>query len=1054
MKQIQVKRWMKICGGVVVFIVLLFLLFPVGAKYYLVDWLEKNGADSATIQNLRYNPFAGKIFMGGMDVEKGGESILHNASMVVDFGLASLFNRDIRVQKAVYRDLSINLEQYKDGRWRFGSYTMQSDSTEDKVVTGENVASAWNFLADHVVLNNCSVKLKTPDLEMVLLAEEAELTRLSTRAGQPAGTFTFKGQLNGGPIALQLDTVQLAPALRLGGKIVISRFQLDALSQLLDDILPTLAGEISLDGRVLFNQEAQRTVLVEYEGTVDLNETDMGNSNFNTTVESLSWKGTGHYDAPANGPARIETDGLVAIRNFTLQVPASELVTEESRIELNGKTSVTISDSIVIKNDGSLLLEGVELVLPPYGVAEENFAWEGTIQYDSDYKQEGFFVRADGSLDLGEFQVGGGEQSASFATGGKMASWQGMVELFEKGSGTQPVIELDGTLIGGELLTTLAEPPLRLGQEKVELKIDSTVKLGDKIDIRGLSALTLVNFSLFEGGNNKPVVSFNQFAADRIEGRRGMNLAIDDIVTTDLTSSLSGDFPLDIDISEIKLSNLSIDDLKRFTIGEFHLQKPLITAVKNGEELVRLDTLSVHTISFDEGGKAGAKNVRMQNFVFLGEQGDGDRKPAVSFREATLKESGWSLEAGFQGDILQFEDLITTIVRDKEGNVNITEQLAEMRQQQSRQMLDSDDASPANTADSEGPAAVPLRLQKIVVAGNSAVFFEDYTLAVPYLTDLAISRLEVTGLDSGQPDQKTEILLQGELEKRAPLEIAGHISPFKEKTDLDMNLKLKNYPLSSLSAYTAQSVGMELASGQLQLTSVIDLANDNLNMMNDILLKKLETRTISPKLAAELNNELPIPLDAALSMLRDSDRNISLDVPLSGPVSELNVGVSDILITALGKAIVPAASGYLMYALGPYGALAYVGMKVGEKMLQVELPPVVFAQQEATLTKEHVGYLERIAKILEDRPETDMQLCPKVASWEFMTEQEKAAAKGDIIPVDKENRTRLLELGQNRAVAVQGFLASGYGIDRGRLLVCKTSIETDRYAVPAVILEF
>lgn len=268
-----------------------------------------------------------------------------------------------------------------------------------------------------------------------------------------------------------------------------------------------------------------------------------------------------------------------------------------------------------------------------------------------------------------------------------------------------------------------------------------------------------------------------------------------------------------------------------------------------------------------------------------------------------------------------------------------------------------------------------------------------------------------------------------------------------------MKVNLKNYPLSSLSPYTVQSVGTALASGQLKVKTKIVLANDVLDMDNEILLKKLETKTISPELAEELNNQLPIPLDSALSLLRDSKRNITLDVPLSGPVSELNVGVSDVLITALSKAIVPAASGYLMYALGPYGALAYVGMKVGENVLQVTLPPVVFVQQQNALTKEHVDYLQRVGKILQDRPNADIQLCPQVASWEFLTKEEKTAVKGAVIEVEEKKIGELLELGQQRAAAVQSLLENDYGIARNRLLLCDTKIEMEKDAVPAVLLQ-
>jgi len=1057
-KKVRVKRWMKICGGIVVAIALFFLLLPLGVKYYLADWLEKNGADNATIEKLRFNPFTGKVILGGMKVQLGDQTMLQNSSVVLDLGLTSLFNRDVRVEKAEYNDFSIDLEQYEDGSWRFGSYTVQGKRKERTVESSEKAASTWKYLADKVVMKTCSVHLKTPDLDMTLVIEEAELTRLTTRQGQPVGTFTFKGQLNGGPIELQLDTVQLVPELQLGGNVSIAQFQLDELARLLSDVMPTLAGEVGIDGKILLIQGEKTGILFDYDGSIGVIGPDIGNKDFNTKAENLSWKGKVHYVAQGSNLRNIETDGLLAANELNFQVPASELVMEESRIELSGKTTVTIAENMLIENTGSLLLEGLELVLPPYGIVEESFSWKGNVQYDSNQKGEGLSVQADGSIDLGEFQVGGGEQSASFAMGGKMVSWQGVVGVNQQDSGKRSNIKLNGTLAGGELLTTLAEPQLRLGQEKIELETDSTISLAENFDIAGLSSLTLLNFSLFEGENNSPVVSFDQMEVAELEGKGGKNIAVKDILTTGLKSSMSGNFPLSIDLPEVKLSGILTEDLATFTAGELNVKKPIITALKNNKELVRLDDLTVSNIALDEGTKIGVKNIRLQNFAFLGAQDNPAEKTAVSFAEATLGEISWSMESGFQGDTLLFDDLVANIVRDKDGNINISQQLAEMQQGTEQVQATEPVAEPveekasATTGKSES-AGAPFKLQKIVVAGKSAVFFEDNTLAVPYVTDLNISKLEVTSLDSSQPDQKTDILLEGKLEKRAPVVVSGYISPFKENPDVNMKLSLKNYPLSSLSSYTVQSVGTALASGQLKVKTQLALADNELDMNNEILLKKLETKTISPELAAELDNQLPISLDAALSLLRDNKRNISLEVPLSGPVDELDVGVSDVLITALSKAIVPAASGYLMYALGPYGALAYVGMKVGQNALEVKLPPVVFVPNEKVLTPEHIDYLQRVGKILQDRTTADLQICPRVASWEFLSEQEKAAIKGDKVEVDQKKQSELLALGQQRGAAVQSLLEKDYGIASNRLLLCDTKIETSKDAVPELLMQ-
>ena len=142
----------------------------------------------------------------------------------------------------------------------------------------------------------------------------------------------------------------------------------------------------------------------------------------------------------------------------------------------------------------------------------------------------------------------------------------------------------------------------------------------------------------------------------------------------------------------------------------------------------------------------------------------------------------------------------------------------------------------------EQGGGVPLKVREVAVGGTSSVVFEDYTLAVPYKTELVISQLQVTGIDSTKPEQ--QINLKGNLEKRAPLELDGSLAPFGEELSMKMKLKLKNYPLSSLSAYTVQSVGTALASGQLNLKTKVELAGGN----SDLLLAqwKLLTDKLTP----------------------------------------------------------------------------------------------------------------------------------------------------------------------------------------------------------------
>ncbi|MES0447748.1 MAG: hypothetical protein ABUJ92_14535, partial [Desulfobacterales bacterium] len=97
-------------------------------------------------------------------------------------------------------------------------------------------------------------------------------------------------------------------------------------------------------------------------------------------------------------------------------------------------------------------------------------------------------------------------------------------------------------------------------------------------------------------------------------------------------------------------------------------------------------------------------------------------------------------------------------------------------------------------------------------------------------------------------------------------------------------------------------------------------------------------------------------------------------------------------------------------------------------------------------------YLERIAKILQDRPAIDIQICPTVGAWEFLSEKKIAAIEGDSVEVEEKKLAQLVQLGQDRAVAVKNHLAGTYSINENRLLICDTIVDKAKKALPAVLL--
>lgn len=1148
------RRWVQVGIAVIVLTPLLYTLGIFGAKYYLINWFEKNGADSATIDKLWLNPFTARLDIKGLDVQSGGKSLIKHSDLAVDVGLGAIFSKNIKIQDAIYKDVILDIEQYDDGSFRIGSYTIPAGSSEEAPATEttDSVASAWAFLADFVHLANCKVKLKTPEIDFELQVDEAKLNKFTTREGKQGATLTFAGALNGEPLSIDLKKLYISPALELEGNVDVSRFQLAELAKLLESTLPTFSGDVGLSGDVIFKmgEEGSGTIAVDYNGTIDLQNPDIGSDSFATKAATLNWQGDVAYVSGNKQPMTIVTDGTLSAGVYELGVPGAAFTTNESRIELTGKNSVTIAENIVVKNNGALNIENFAMSLPGTDIKEDSFSWKGEVHYDSDHSGSGQYVAADGALGLGPFDLvtgsteslvkiaskdfsyngkviyeqpnniivkskgelavdqfamslpgtdikedslswkgdvsydsdhsGSGQYVAAegtlglgplgVATGSEKSpvtvastdfSWDGNIVYGQQEGGVNSYLNLAGVLGGKEIQTEMAGAGSALQQGLVSLTTESEVVFGEKFDIKGTNTLHLDEFS-FEGGEGVPKVQLAKLTVEDLQGLGGSQLRLKDLVSEGLAVNVYGSMPLDIDVPKISLGQFATDDLANFSLGNITLHTPRIVAVKNGKEFLRLKDITASDLQVDEAINVTVGDVNLAELTLLDGSKDGAEKAFLTLGGAKLAAISWGAERGLAGETLHFDKLVTNIIRDKDGAINISKSLADMQletddQAGDKEKVEADAETATNKSEAvaqqtEESGGTKIRLGQVAIQDNSKVHFEDHTLAVPYITDLTIDKMELKNLDSTKPEVKSPLILRATLEERAPITVDAHVSPFLSPIAVDMDMKLKNYPLKRLSAYTVQAVGTALASGQLGLTTTMDLANDRLDMENEVVLKKLETEMISKELADELDNQLPIPLDTALSILRDSSKNITLDIPIKGPVSDLSVGISDVLITALSKAIVPAASGYLMYALGPYGALAYVGMKAGEKMLKLELPPVVFEPGKEEIADEQKKYLEKVAEIMAGRPDTDIQVCPVVGSWELMDAKALAAKEASSVEVVEEERQSLADLGQQRAKNVQGFLVSSYGVDVSRLLICDTKIDTSKKVQPAVLL--
>ncbi len=1034
------KRWWFRTILLLLLLVTAFALsLPFGLRYGLRHWLLANGADQVEIGGVRINPFTVSLSLRDITIVRDGAAVLDKARIDLNIGLSRVIKHQAYIQSVEFHHLNLDLHQDADGRLRIASYTLPPDR-ESPAAETDATGTPWIFRADRVRIIDSLIHFTRPNLDLSLAIDRATLVRFTTEPGDKSGAFSFTGRLNDAPVTLKLDTLRVLPDLVFQGSVKAEQLRCDWLDRMLAPWLDPFTGSLDVDGGLGFASLSSGVMQVEYDGRLELRDGDIGGQAWKTAGRSLAWQGKVTFRDVPEQAMTVTTDGSLHGTSLRLDLPGQQLVLQEPDLELRGRTTVTIAGTVRVKSDASLVGKGSRLELPPYTYSDNGFHWQGTTFYDSGSADAGLKVRTDGSLRVHGTVFTDQADDLPLAAGGTELSWQGKIGFL--GGPGAPRIDLAGTLAGREMAVRLRDR-FRLDQKTLQLTAHGSLQTGDQLALAGTASLQAAAFRFFQPSDkDAPTLALGSLRIDDLAAPGGREITVPLLRALDLEVNVRSDLPLHVTVPEIRLADIRTTDLATVSARLLQVQTPRVRSLVNDHELVRLGSVELKNLQADTDGSVAVHRLSFDDLRFL-DRGEKNGPPICRVGGATLAGIRWSPDEGVSGDSLGFDDLYCTLVRRKDGSLDAGELLGAMRRPGAT-------TGQADRAQAGTGTHTAIRLGSVIVRGRSGLHFEDHTLAVPFISDLAIETLQVTGIDSGHPDRPARVRMAGTLENRAPLRVTGTVQPFADPLALAMKIKLKNYPLKRLSAYTVQSVGTALAAGRLKLKTSLTIADGRLDMQNHVVLKKLETRTISPELAKKLDNRLPVPLDSALSLLRDSKGDISLDVPLEGPLSDLNVGIGDILITALGKAIVPAASSYLVYALGPYAALAYVGVKVGEKMLEVSLPPVEFAPGSAGIDEKQKKYLERIATLLRDRPQTDLQLMP-ICTPRDLAPAAKTAPPPP--PRGSEQEKALLGLGQQRAEALRDYLATTWSIDRNRLMISMTRIATGEKQSPRVELQ-
>jgi uncharacterized protein involved in outer membrane biogenesis len=393
----------------------------------------------------------------------------------------------------------------------------------------------------------------------------------------------------------------------------------------------------------------------------------------------------------------------------------------------------------------------------------------------------------------------------------------------------------------------------------------------------------------------------------------------------------------------------------------------------------------------------------------------------VRFKKLGLDEMDvqWKPDAPLVADLgrIALEDFYGRVIVNADGRVNLRDIV---RRGDEDRSLTTPTAAPEAppAAAPEAPAAAAsapdaaasaapgpqLRWAGIQLAGGT-VDFTDNFIRPNYSAKLTDIGGEIAALAWDDPQPAT-VKISGRVDGSAPLEIGGTMHPLGARLATDITASARGVDITRLTAYSARYAGYGIEKGTLSVKVRYRIVDGKLEAENNVFLDQLTfgERVDSP-------DALKLPILLAVSLLKDRNGVIDINLPISGSLDDPKFSVGAIIVKVIVNLITKAIT-------APFSLLASAFGGGGEELGYVEFEPGSTALTEASTKR-----LDTLAKALLDRPALKLEATGRAdpaqdeaalrrAHLDRLMRQAKAKSSGDLpdsVRIEPAERARWLE---------------------------------------------
>ncbi len=911
-----------------------FLILPSVIKIIAIKNIEGNLDRHASINIVRFNPFALSLKMNGLSIKEieGNADFVSVKDIYVNLQSLSIFKLAPIIKNITVDYPYLNITRYKDGNFNFTDLIekFSAETVTEKISSDKNEIKPemFKFSLSNLLVNNGHMDILDKELGKTHKIDQLNLSvPFTSSIGQDIEKFTelqLSTNFDNATVSMSgkskpfTDTMETSLNVGLKGldlanyfeyipfelNIVLSSANLDAKNTIHFAKTKEKGEELSIVGDVIVKDLA----IIDKQNNpffnLDLNHIVLSRSNIlkgEITLGSIS------MESPHFWISR-ESDGTINVNKLIEQIMVSD--TEESPV----KSDETVSpfDEIVLTIEDLDIKDSRVMINDLFQTASSDKA--ASMEF---FKMNNMNINkiiyemANERVAIGEVLTNEGQCYAERLPNGDLN-----IELFTNiGISTDAKTETPSSDSATPLsflvqLENLAVNDFSIFCRNIVDEQDKDIVI-DVVKMKGKNISTKPDSK----GNIDLICKLNETASINVTGemcidpiKANMNLNVSDIDLTPYQPFISyfiEDAPK-ITISSGKLSSdgdfsfalSDSNDISGGFKGNATISEFLLSGL-NDEKLVAFGSLKITKAEAEiEPIFANVESIALNEFKCF----------------ASINEDG---TINFQNIFPTTETKVTEQINSSvdDTEINNKDHVLKLEDEISNYMK-----------------AYPVNLDELSI-NESNISFIDYSIKPNFSMEISDISGSVTNL-STEKASDAKIDVNAKINNYAPAKIGGSINLLEATPFADISLKLNDMDLTSMSPYTGKYIGYNVRKGKLTLDLSYLIELINLNSLNNLLVNQFELgeRVESP-------DAIKAPIKLGLALLKDRKGNIKLDVPISGRIDDPKFNIGGIIVQAIKNIIVKAATSPFKFIASVFGGsedIKYIEFSAGSTILSHE----------------------------------------------------------------------------------------------------------------------